>query len=66
MKTTEFFEWLKDNSFWKKKLKKYADEANDGMFFFTLGEIFGKLNIKGWESERFTDNVLKIVDSEGW
>jgi hypothetical protein len=66
MKQSNFFKWLEHRPLWKKRLKDYADKTNDRMFYFTLGEIFDKLGIKGWDSDGFINKTLEVVGSLGW
>jgi len=65
MKQSEFLALLQTNKRYKSKLKNALGELlNDGEFYFALGEIFGELNINGWESESFINKVCKICDIE--
>lgn len=64
MKQSEFLNLLKTNKFYQRKLQNAVQNGGDGMFYFTLGQIFGDLNINGWESETFIDKVCKICDIE--
>ena len=63
MTQKEFFTLLKSSERMQSKLKKAAEES-DGCFYFSLGEIFGCLDINGWESDTFIEKVCKICKIE--
>jgi hypothetical protein len=64
MKQSEFLQYLKGSKFRKNQLKRAVINGGDGGFYFTLGTIFGDLNINGWESETFINKVCAICNIE--
>lgn len=65
MKQSEFLAMLTNSNRYKCKLRNALGEhLNDGAFYFALGEIFGELEIVGWESDTFISKVCKICDIE--
>ena len=63
MKKHEFFNELTRNRNWQSRLINAA-RRSDGNFYFTLGEIFGELEINGWASESFICKVCNICEIE--
>ncbi len=64
MKQKDFFTILQSNKKMQRDLKDAVLKGGDGLFYFTLGGIFGDLNINGWESDTFICKVCKICNIE--
>lgn len=64
MKQKDFFTILQNNKRMQRKLQDAVLKGGDGLFYFTLGVIFGDLNINGWESDAFIEKVCKICNIE--
>lgn len=64
MKQNEFFTLLESNKRMQSELQRALKNGGDGLFYFTLGEIFGNLGINGWESDRFIEKVCEICNIE--
>ena len=64
MNQKEFFSILEKSKTMQRDLQNALLQGGDGLFYFTLGGIFGDLNINGWESDTFICKVCKICDVE--
>ena len=64
MNQKEFFITLQKSKPMQRKLQSAASRGGDGLFYFTLGDIFDQLNINGWDSDTFINKVCKICDIE--
>ncbi len=64
MTQKEFLTLLERNKWMQSKLQTAVKNGGDGLFYFSLGEIFGDLGINGWESDRFIAKVCKMCDIE--
>ena len=62
MKQREFLSILQKNKKMQRDLRNALIEGGDGAFYFTLGVIFGDLNINGWNSDTFIGKVCKICN----
>ena len=64
MKQREFLSILQKDKKMQRDLQNALLKGGDGLFYFTLGGIFGDLNINGWNSDTFIEKVCKICDIE--
>ena len=64
MKQREFLSILQNDKRMQRELQDAILKGGDGLFYFTLGGIFGDLNINGWSSDTFICKVCKICDIE--
>ncbi len=64
MNQKEFFTILQNDKLMQRKLQDALLKGGDGLFYFTLGVIFGDLNIQGWNSDAFIGKVCKICNIE--
>ena len=62
MKQREFLSILQKDKKMQRDLQNALLKGGDGLFYFTLGSIFGDLNIQGWNSNTFICKVCKICN----
>lgn len=62
MTQQEFFTVIEKNKNFRNLL--ISSSESDTEFYFALGQIYGILNIKGWESDLFIEKLCKKLNIE--